>query len=446
MTLLGFRRRRSQVRGQINWFPLFLWLVLIAYWVFARNLERLDLRSTLEPWWQGWFPFSSVPQLFIVLAEMIHPRVLRHLIPPIVGWQLAHEAAINLVLVLYDLPDRPAARRFLRRLRVSTMPATLPLVVRGKTLEKERETSELLRVGGPGYIAIKAGEVAVTEINGRFHRILGPGLHLLQRLEYIHAVLDLRPQERQATDVTVITRDGIEITADLATTFRLDTGGGIASRERPYPYNEDAVRMAAYNRTVLPDGKIATWDGAPLVKAKGGLAKIIARYRLDDLLHARSAADPYHAIRTELIHQIRPALLNQGIELISLHINRLDLPEPVARQYIRYWQTHWETEIKLKEADGKAMALEETKIAQAEAEMTMIRAIIEGVQRAKEASAPFNMQELIALRLVEALDKIARESQQDVVLPLSLLPQIKELRQQLQPGEEPNTVSGANNP
>lgn len=436
MTLFSPNSRRNQEigQGQIRWFPLFLALLLLLYWLFARYLERVDLRPILQPWWQAWAPFWNLPAVIVLAAEMLHPRVLRHLAVPIIGWLLAYNAAVSLVRVLYDLPDRQSAKRFLSRLQLTRMSPGKPLAVSGQTLAQAREKSEMLRVGGPGLIAIKAGDVAVTEVNGRFHRILGPGRHTLTRLEYIRAILDLRLQERIANDVRLTTDDGIEVRADINVTFRLDTGGEFPTKTKPYPYDEEAVRLTAYNETVLPDGSVSTWGNSPANTAKAFLTPIMAHYKLDELLHARAADEPFRAIHTELIQKMRPILSNQGIELASLHISRLDLPESVTGQYIKYWQTHWETKSQLQLADGKAMSLEEVEIARAEAEMTMIQAIVEGVRRARQASVTDNMQEIIALRLVESLEKLAVKTQEELSLPVSLLPRINSLRQQLEPG------------
>ena len=442
MIAFGGRRPNAQPQSQNRWFPWLMGLLFVIFWLFAHRLERIDLQATLAPWQQAWFPFVELPRAVVFAAEMLHWRVLRHLVSAIIGWRLAHGAAVSLVRALYDLPDRQAAKSLLNRLQWTKTPPGKPLAVSGLTLEQAREKSELLRVGGPGRIAVQAGDVAVTELNGRFHRILGPGAHTLDRLEYIYALLDLRPQERIAKVVRLHTGDGIEIKADIAIAFRLDTGEEIPTQNVPYPYSEEAVCMAVYNQTVLPDGSVSGWDNAPLNSAKMNLVNIIGRYKLDELLHARSAADPYLAIRTELIQKIRPFLINQGIELTGVHISRLELPPDVANQYIKYWRTHWETQVKLQEVDGAAMSLEEMEVARADAEMTMIQAIVEGVQRARAASNTNNMNEIIALRLVDALEKMAHQSQQDIPLPASLLPQIDTLRHQLNVFDGPPSATG----
>ncbi|MCB9419689.1 MAG: SPFH domain-containing protein [Ardenticatenaceae bacterium] len=445
MSAVAPSRRPASTNNPFNWFSLLPLVMFLLYWLFVRSLERVDWYPMLAAWWQSALPGISLPNFVVAFFELFHPRVLRHLIIPIVGWYLAHRASVSLVQTLYDLPDKENARSLLSRLQTRGTNQVKPLVVSSKTLNEAREKSELLRVGGPGQIAVMAGDVAVTELNGRFHRILGPGRHILDRLEYIRAILDLRQQERTAVAVPLVTLDGIQVTADVNITFRLETGEEMPSKNQPYPYDEEAVRLAAYNETVNADGSLSTWDNAPLNNVKTNLTKIIANYRLDELLHTRQAVDPFQSIRNEVVHQTRPFLFNQGIELLSLHISRLDLPADVSQQYIEYWQTNCETQIRLQQADGEAMALEEVEIARAEAEMTMIQAIVEGVQRARRVSNTNNMHEIIALRLVEALEKMAKQSQQSAVLPMSLLPQIDEMRRLLKAGVVPPPILGDEN-
>lgn len=437
MSLFNQSGSRQSTSNQFNWLGWLALILFILYWVFMRSLERVDGLPGLATWWRTAVPLIPLPAQLIPVLELFHFRVLRHLIIPALGWYLAYRAAVSLVQTLYDLPDWPAAQRLLSRLQSRGTSQAKPFPINRKVLAEARAQSALLRVGGPGRIAVTAGDVVVTELNGRFHRILGPGGHMLARLEYIHSVLDLRPQERQASDVRLTTRDGIEVSIDVTVNFRLDTGGEFPSKEKPYPYNEEAVRLAAYNQTVLPDGTISTWDNAPLNSAKTNLTKIIATYNLDALLYTRAADDPLRDIRNELIHKVRPFLFNQGIELTGLHLSRLELPQEVTDQYIQYWQTHWDTQIQLKKAEGDAAYLEEVEIAQAEAEMTMIQAIIEGVQRARTTSKTNNMNEIIALQLVEALGKMARQSQEILPLPDSIMSQLVEMRHQLDAGLVP---------
>lgn len=423
---------RDEQRRQNDWFLLMLILLVPLYWIFARYLERVDLSISLAQWWQSSLPFIAMPRLVVFIAEMLHPRVLRHLVLIGVGWFLARSAAVSLVQTLYDLPDRGLAELFMSRLRSSGESLGRPVLVNGRNLEEDRESSVLLRVGGPGLVLIDDREAAVTELNGRFYRVIGPGINRLERLEYLYAALDLRQQERIAEDVPFMTRDGIEIRAQLAITYRISTGDEPPTRARPYPYDEYAVRRAAYAEIVDEDEHVSRWDDIPMTTSKAILARIIARYQLDQLLYPENpASDPNLTIRNELERRVHNALESTGITLTGLQIGRLELPETVIDQYIEYWETYWETQSLLKEADGEAFKLEEVEVAQAEAEITMIRAILEGLQRAQLNADTDTIHEVVALHLIEALEKVAAKSEESSPLPADLMPQLTALRQQL---------------
>lgn len=433
-------RRRSQTIGgsqgsQNRWLVVVLVFLFLGYWLFARYLERIDLAGWM-PLWLEPLMGAELPPLLLFMLEMFHWRVLRHFIPLIIGWWLAYEAAATLVMVLYDLPDRSGAKRFLGQLIRAGSSGVRPLPLDAASLERDRNEHVLLRIGGPGTVKVKHSDVAVTEINGRFYRILSSGSHTLHRFEYVHAVLDLRPQERSADEIEVVTRDGIPLTAALRISYRVATGDTPPTREEPFPYDEGAVQTAAYAETVQADGDVATWEALPLGKARGILTAIIANYRLDEILAPTSSSvEPMRVIGNELTRRVRDALLAVGVALIHVQLSRLELPQEVIEQYIKHWQSHSEARIRMSLADGEATALEEMEIARAEAEVTMIKAILEGVQRARSGRSGNGMREVVALRLVEALEKMARQTQQIAALPPNLLSQLDMIRRQLGPGE-----------
>ena len=415
---------------------------VVMYWFFWRYFERVDLRDTVPIWYIFAFP---MPNWLIFLREMVFWRILRHFLPLIVGWYLAYNIAVGVVRVLYELPDVPAARRFLRQLINTRRAAYLPPVtVDSDLIYLKRDQHVVLRIGGPGRIQVRNGYVAVTELNGRFHHILGAGKHTLERFEYVHDVLDLRLQERETKATGLISKDGIPISMNIALQFRLATGGEAPSRAKPYPYDGAAVRRAAYSQTIHEDGTITRWEDAPLGMAKSHLARIISKHSVDTILSPPDEGSnhaiptiPLLSIRNELNYRLKDSFRLKGIELVDVQLSQVELPTDVSAQYIKYWQSLSNARIRLSLADGEATALEEKELAQAEAEMSMIQAILEGVQRAKYANNSANMRDVVALRLVEALEKMARQTQQAAPQPVvpNLLTQIDSYRQQL--GESP---------
>ena len=427
------QRSMAEFGGTI--FNLILFACVIAYWLYARALVQVSGPSEfLANLWQTYLSFLPLPTWFVFLTEMFNWRVLLHLLPMIVGWWLARGASIDVMRVLYDLPDKKTAQQYLDNTRQPGRTKESALLVSSQTLADERDNYVRLRVGGPGWIQIGVSDVAVTEVNGRYYRIIPIGKHFLQSIEYIHTVLDLRPQERSSHDLLLITKDGIQIEANLRIAFRIDTGNNPPTKSYPYPYNQEAVRKIAYGQTVQPDGRTSSWDDLPIKVVQRELKKIVARYTLDEILNpSRPSEEPHLTIQSELTRQTRQSLANNGIQLTDLQIEKIAMPQDAMAQYIEYWQSHWESQIQISQADGDAYMLEEIEVARAEAEVTMIQAIMEGVQRAQQAGNARNVQEVIALRLIESLEKMARQSQAEHPISPQIMMELSSMRQELLP-------------
>jgi hypothetical protein len=99
--------------------------------------------------------------------------------------------------------------------------------------------------------------------------------------------------------------------------------------------------------------------------------------------------------------------MDRGIDLVSLQLGRFQIEDTITDQYIEYWQTRWQVQAHLSLADGEARALEEREVARAEAEVTMIQAIVEGVRRAQQDGHTGSVREIVAMRLIESFDKIS---------------------------------------
>jgi hypothetical protein len=416
-----------------RWSILAILVLVLLYWLLARQVERIDLGAW--QWWQARamaFPLlQALTPLVTFMAEMLSWRVWRHFLPFVVGIWLARSLTVSLVQLLYDLPARADAVQFLKRLQ-SQESGDPPLYLERRRFNELRLRWPLLRIGGPGRVVVDKGDVAVTELNGRFHRILPTGMHSLARFERVRAILDLRSQEREQVGVSVVTRDGIELKTDVGVTFRIMSGEEPPTKSRPFPYDREAVRRAAYTETVLIDGGVSTWESVALTAAISKLQHAVTGYRLDELIHPENPpANPHVALRNEVEEQARPVARQAGIEIIQVRLGRLEAPEPVTNQRIRYWQAYWEKERRIQEAHGAAEALAEVESARAHAESEMLQAILEAIEQARHENQHAGAREIVALRLMEVLEKLAYNSQQLSPLPADLLPQLRAINQQL---------------
>ncbi len=410
-------------------FKLFLIVMMLVYWRFAVVVERIDLA---EQFAMNYPLLAQIP-FALTIREMLSLQVLRHLIPVIVGWWLAYEAAVSVVQHLYDLPDASSGRRFLSRLQSSSGGAnSTPLIINPDTLIDDRGKSVLLRVGGPGKIKLPATYVGVTEMNDRFCRILPPGTSTLHAFEYLHSVLDLRQQDRFKQIVSLTSRDGLTFRASINIVYRLKTGAP-PTQQKPYPYDPEAVRTAAYTQTVVDnEGSVQSWEGAPLGMAMGILNGIVRQYSLDEIFFPKRKEDAlFEVIQNEFRRKLLNGLANIGLEMLEAHVVNLELPEEIKDLYVEYWQSVSETDIKLRRVEGDASKVEKWEAARADAEETMIDAILEGINKAQQSGVTTNVSEVVALRLVEALESMAINAPYGAVQTDKYLPALEQIRSDL---------------
>ncbi|WP_374686813.1 SPFH domain-containing protein [Promineifilum sp.] len=405
------RRRvpRLKFPESTNWPLLVLIIVLIGYWFFARSLERIDGRVILAAVFLPGLPVSQIAEtsfspLITLLVELFHPLVLRHLIPVLVGWWLAVEAAVSLVQVLYDCPDRKTAAEFLKRQRRNTVGATeLPYAVSPKTLDEMRRESMVVRVGGPMLVTLPEGHAAVTERNGRFLRVLPPGGSRLERFEYVQSVIDLRTQTSKKENVALLTKEGIELKTDVALTFKLDHGEEPVTKLRPYPFRPELVKRVAYAGTVGPNGKASSWEGGPIGKVVGTLSGLVSGYPLDELISPDSPVEAHRLLVQKVTDGVWSGLEKDGVKPLRMHIGRLTPPKAVSQQHSAYWTAKQLRAEQLTRVNGTVQLLQEAETARADAELLMIQAMVEGVRRAQQEVGEDLSGYLLAVRLLEAL-------------------------------------------
>ncbi len=414
-------------------YMLFLLFLLIAYWIFVWRMERIALIPEDMPF----AILKGLPAWLVNFAGVFLPRVLRHFIPLVLGWLLAYEIATNLVFHLYDLPDRAKSRSFLRRLRDPRRGGGEAVSVTPQDLESKRLESARLRVGGPGRVSIPSGHATVTEVNGRFYRVIGSGNHALDRFEYIHSVFDLRPQDRSNPEVKLYSREGLEVMTDVSVTFRVLAPEMTISAQQPYPYDATIIRKLAYKQLNLPGGRTSNWEGAALGAVKSALAASVSAFTLNELLKDEQTEIGAHlTIRRNVTREARVRLREQGIDLIRVRIGGFRFPDDVNELYIQYWRTYWDSQARVTLAEGEAIALQEMELVRAEAEIELVKAIVDGMQQARQQGYKGTINEIVALRFVEALERMALESESEIVLPERLLPQLQNLQDQLQITEE----------
>jgi regulator of protease activity HflC (stomatin/prohibitin superfamily) len=133
----------------------------------------------------------------------------------------------------------------------------------------------------------------------------------------------------------------------------------------------------------------------------------------------------------EMERRAKGILQSYGIWIRGTRLGALELPEVVEEQRKKFWKTNWSTQQLLKRADGDAEVLQSREIARAEAEAIMLRAIAEGLQRSQLSGKAVTSRQVVALRLIESLEEMARNSEETLSQSSQLIPHLGALRQQL---------------
>lgn len=295
--------------------------------------------------------------------------------------------------------------------------------------------------GGPCLFIVFNDSAIVTERGGRRIAVKGPQVYTAGRFEKIYQVLDLRPQTR-TVEAKVITRDGIPLKVHIGATFRIRWKGE-PSAKYPHPADPDALLQASAAEAFFgigPTREIRTWADRVGGNLDIVLRDVIARYRLDELLEAR---DPGVHAHSDLMHNLRDALggmaNNFGAEITEVRLEPFEvdtdlLPlkgdfSSVREQRIDSWRASWEGQVKVRTAQAQASAIRMREMAQSYAQLELITALTREVKPTSDDSIPLD---LIALRFVEVISRMAANPEAAIYLPHEALQTLDGVRKMLQ--------------
>jgi regulator of protease activity HflC (stomatin/prohibitin superfamily) len=423
---------------------ILLFICINVFALMGRATERIPPWEALQPY------LASLPAplagLFHFLISLLYPQSLRHLMPPLVGCVLAVLLASNYVRDLFELPDLHTGYRYLTASMFGWDYPSINIKEGGyEVTEKAKpgpgqiekaETNPIPKIGGPGYVNIAPGNVALFERMGKPSKIAGAGKHFIGRFEALREVLDLRDQIRSRDEVKAMTKDGIPVKVrNTQASFRVRTGSRRRERkpDETYPFSSAAVRRIAYGKTVSLRGTSAWTDGA-INSVTGAIRGYISRVTLDELVSrdgtpgsvAPDAAgaqkkplDPRDKIKADLnsdASYVRFA--DMGIELLWVSLGHLETPKDVIDQRIEAWEAEWQGEEQVKLAQGEAYKMRAMEYARAAARLEFIEKIIADMPLSAEGAPSA---EFIFLQFAQALSSaVSQKPPQQKLMPVDL--------------------------
>jgi regulator of protease activity HflC (stomatin/prohibitin superfamily) len=423
----------SALRYTIRWLELFVVIPPIVYLVTRKNSERRGLYSILghlalflAGWLTGeWFGIILISLPLLLLYYYLLYRFATTIVPA-ANPDNRQEMLQRFVLMIW----------YIWGLQFPIWVVRDPM---GREVETAIAGDPFKKLGGPGLVWVRAHHAVVITIGVATNEVRGPGAVLTKPFERPFGVADLRTQLR-TSEIEVVTKDGVPITAVLFTAFAIDReiwplgvyhrlsrenpwlegGNTFQNTEGSYPFSPGRVRAALSMAGVKssrdePKESPVHWDDVVLYRISETARQVLAERRLDEMWrpqhdeHGKSALDE---IATSIRARIAPQLLPHGVRLFASRIVNYNLSEKVEdqkiiQQYIASWSAFWEQQASRTLAAGEAEGERLKEVARAFAHETLLTAVVEGLRNARLIH-PDLPRFVVAARFVAAIEELLR--------------------------------------
>lgn len=320
-----------------------------------------------------------------------------------------------------------------------------------------------------GVIVTDGTSVMALRTGTGISRVVGPGTERGQSpsgviftnwYETIDTIVDLRPQLRLIfadAPVQMTTRDGIPINVRTLAFFTLK---GTKARRMcdlarvpmryppPFTWRKSSVLQTIGTMRIQRKGdkdEKTGWSDQVLAVAIPELRQLVAQHTVDYLTAPLTAPrHPRFAVRDELVKNVRQKLdtndefhRDAGVDIRFMAVPIMMPPKQVLQQRIDSWKNEWrkrEAEIQGL-AEAEALRTREQARAQIQGEMT---ARINDALKEAEASGT-SRSDLITLRFLEAMEKMAKDPTTRALLTLDSLKILNQLREMLMP-DQPDSI------
>jgi hypothetical protein len=346
-------------------------------------------------------------------------RSLRFWLLPLAALIGAFLLGANYIRDVYELPGMRLPVKYLLSSAFSIFSPRLE-IREGKKQLKEDEVNLVDVIGGPGYVNVLPGSIALLEKLKLPSNVYAGGGHFVSRYERVKQTATLEDQHGKIESIPATTKDGIAVVVrDVQFRYRMRTGrkyGDYTQRspDEPYPYSGQAMLSLTYNRQVGPEG-ISSWHDSVRAVIRGVIGDYIARHQLDMLTAPAidQPSDPRKEIRSEFdLKQTRDRLRNLGAELLWVDIGHIDItPEQVDEQRVSTWRARWTGEAEVQRADAESQERAIIDLGRAEAQADMLMAILRTLENIEPGEDPARrVQTIILIRTAQLLEAIAEQN------------------------------------
>ncbi len=342
-------------------------------------------------------------------------ETLRLAITPLVAFSIILLAAAYFIKDVYALPQ---LRMGLSYVFYSMFGTNYPRLVidGGKKQLKEGEFNLLDKIGGPGYVVVQPGNAVL------FSRLRGPsGVGItrsvfLKRFETISMIASLDEQHYNEEELgPITTKDGIKVTLrDINYRFRV-VSSTPRSLQNPYPFDQEAIRKMAANRTVNTFG-ISSWRQNVNGMIRSALINYINDHTIDFLTAPREGGiDPRSDMRAAMMSERSLRTFETvGAELLWIDVGHIDINgSEVDAERVNFWAADWVGSADAARAFGDAKRQAYQEIARAEAQAEMIMGIAHSLENMNMYNDPGdNIRNILLTRTAQIIDAISHAEDQ----------------------------------
>ncbi|HXK42928.1 MAG TPA: SPFH domain-containing protein [Anaerolineae bacterium] len=275
---------------------------------------------------------------------------------------------------------------------------------------------------GPGLLVTEPHNAVVLYQGTVAKKVVGPGVIFTGRAEIPRAVIDLQDQFRVNPNIEAQTRDNIRVRVPCSSIFHIRGSTKPTRPGEPWTYDAEAALQAYLAAEVDPAKQSSkleahhtiNWADMPLNEAAYRVRHVVKRYPLDQLYAVTEPLPGNELPRVHIAREVREHVTAQmaaiGITVTGGGVgNRITPLDPaVVTQRLESWKAS--TMLKIEQHRGEAEAaeiIEESRVrSQALIELTQS---LQQQLSALRGAPPEAARRLIALRLLQTLDDIARQ-------------------------------------
>lgn len=348
---------------------------------------------------------------FGILASVLFDRTplprLRYSLVVFFAFTSALMAGASYIRKLHGLEHYSTAIRFLW---VSLFGIGYPrLVISDGIAQLQPEEENILyRIGGPGYLVIRPGNLVLLERLEHPAAILAAGKHFVSRFEKIREIISLEDQHSRIEELTAVTKDGIELRVrGIEFRYRLWADMRERTHTDPYPFSEQAVRNLVYNRSAK-NGEVPSWAAAVGGIIRGTISEYINRNQADLITAPRYLEGDPRAEIEKLFksERVRKRLKSIGTQLLWIDIGHFDFAEEIVdKERLKTWQAKWIGSASVIRAYGEAQRLAYQELGRAEAQAEMLMSIVAALRDVEFSSEKRdNLRNIVLARTAQILE------------------------------------------